>query len=27
MDDYNTFRPHLGIELMTPMEKLIGYTG
>lgn len=26
LDDYNTYRPHLGIELKTPEEKLLSYT-
>lgn len=25
LDDYNTFRPHLGLSLMTPEEKLLSY--
>ncbi|MBR3134950.1 transposase [Candidatus Saccharibacteria bacterium] len=25
MEEYNTFRPHLGLDCMTPMEKLLSY--
>lgn len=27
LDDYNTYRPHLGIDLKTPEEKLLSYVG
>jgi transposase InsO family protein len=26
LNDYNTYRPHLGIDLKTPEEKLLSYT-